>query len=523
MTVTVTATATNTVTITVSVSPASSTDTIVALASPPGHSAQAIVRLSGPGAIEAVTRLERAFAGRAAGGGLRGAPPFLPLAIDLLVAGVPVRARALVSRAPRSYTREDMVELFLPGGPALARLVVDALSGRGELETSRTRPARPGEFTLRAFLSGRLDLSQAEAVAQLIAATSESEARASARALRGDLRAEVDALSRGLTETLALLEAALDFPDEDLPAVAPPVLSARIARLDRALRSLRERASLHGARNTTLRAVLCGFPNAGKSSLLNALLGRDAAIVAARPGTTRDPVRGRTAAEGRWIEWVDLAGVTGVETLLDAPAGRLADADGRDPDGVSEAGERFGTPAGEDAAVWRVVTRLTRAEVDAADRLLWVADAGEAVDASLAAFRRLDPRRRLLVFQKVDRAERSVRRRLAASAERPVLVSAHRGFGLEELVERVLGGPDEACTAANACGHDYVLSAHQAAAFSLALDAVARARRAIDGDLGYEFVAADLRDAQRSLEDLTGRVTADAVLDVVFARFCIGK
>jgi tRNA modification GTPase len=477
----------------------------------------ALFRLSGPASLSRVEAL-------AAGGVSLPQTGFRGVRILIEAGGTRVPAYATVFRAPRSYTREDMVELSVPGSPPLLGLLLRTLV-RGE--RSGVRVARPGEFTLRAFLNGRLDLSQAESVAGLIAAASEEEASAARRSLRGDLRGRLDRLARGATECLALIEAALDFPDEDLPQVSPAAVRARLAALRGEITDLRRSSLLRGAASDALRVVLAGFPNAGKSSLFNALLGREVAIVASVPGTTRDPVRAVTSWEGQRIEWVDLAGTCSAASL---------GGDG----GSSDAGERSDPAAGlvgrtvcdRDAAVWDVVRRLTRVEVRSADCVLWVLDPLEGAEESLGEFRRLGPDvQKELVVQKSDLIDARTAARLEALPERPLLVSAHRRAGLDALVERVAarGAAGREKGGGSGRGREgggpapFLLSAHQEAALELALEDLERAMRALGDGLGYEYVAADLRDALGALEGLTGRVTPDAILDQVFSRFCVGK
>lgn len=508
-------------------------DTIVAVASPPGISSRAVIRVSGPHSLEAVARLvdpegetllrQRGFTGRA---------------VELELDDVTLPAWVNVYRAPRSYTREDVVELFVCGSPAVLHLVSTALlTLRSTGGDPLLRWARPGEFTLRAFLRGRIDLSQAEAVASVIGATGEDEARAARRGLRGELRDRLEALSRGLTESVALLEAALDFPDEDLPQVAPDVIRRRLDGARSRLEELRSSCRQLSGADGTLRVVLAGFPNAGKSTLLNAILCREAAIATPVPGTTRDPVRGVTICRGRRVEWIDLAGTRSAGALTRAPESMGAESEEAEGAALSSAGAReegqleegrgdreMSGADGEDV-IWRIVGRLSKAEVDAADLVLWVLDPVRDVTASLSESRRFSGRRVLLVAQKSDLLDgpggEGAKRALGEAADEPLhLVSALRGDGIAELLDAVLRAGS--CRGREGAGSPrFLVSAHQQAALEAAGEALGRARGAVDW--GYELAAADLRDALRALEDLTGRVTSDAILEEVFSRFCIGK
>ncbi len=478
------------------------------------------MRLSGPQAVRVVAALvepggarlieQRGFTGRA-----------LELKLDR--ARLPVWVN--VYRAPRSYTRQDIVELFVCGSPPVLGLLSTTLLAARSGGEPAVRWARPGEFTLRAFLSGRIDLSQAESVAGLIEARGESEARAARRGLRGELRDRLDELAGALTEIIALLEAALDFPDEDLPQIAPEVIRRRVDAAREQLDALRSSCGRLSGADGTLRVVLAGFPNAGKSTLLNAILRREAAIATAVPGTTRDPVRGVTVHQGRRIEWVDLAGTRSAGALTSAEGAGVAAASVSDP-ASGAAGENVSEVFGEDGddVIWRIVRRLSKAEVEAADVLLWVIDPLVDVDASLSESRRLSGKCLLRVVQKSDLLAGSGEERGERFATYgPVhLVSAHDDDGVAALIDAVFAvgsGPRDGPRGGEP--PRFLVSAHQQAALDAAGEAMTRARAALA--LGYEFVATDMRDVLRALEDLTGRVTNDAILDHVFSRFCIGK
>lgn len=472
-------------------------DTILAISSPPGMSSSAVLRLSGPAAFVVLGALAVPGA-TVPGSGFRGAR------VTLDVEGARVAAWALFYRAPRSYTREDVVEVTVPGStPLLAFLTRAFLEAGNRLPggAGTVRWARPGEFTLRAFLNGRIDLSQAESVAGLISATGEAEALASRRGLRGDLRAEIEALLRAVLEGRALVEAALDFPDEDLPQVSPGVLAMVLAGTIERVEGLRRAAALRIASPGALRVVLAGFPNAGKSSLLNALLGRRAAITGDLPGTTRDPVRGAAIHSGRRVEWVDIAGVEDLQ------------------------GEVYGGERPGEEAIWDVVRRLTRLEIEAADVVLWVADPLDRLGRSLEQFRRLEAPSKRLVLQKIDLSSEEERARLSSLPGGPLLVSARTREGLGALVERVLGesAAGDIPSLHGAAPPRFLVSAHQEAQLERAAEALSRARGAILGGVGLELAASDLRDASHALEELVGGGTREAVLDLVFARFCIGK
>ena len=469
-------------------------DTVLAVATAAGAGPRAALRLSGSLAVSALASVGVDT------DGLSRSPGFRGMAVRLQVDGLRTKAWVTLFRAPRSYTREDVVEVCVPGARPLVAAIARAL-----VATPGVRWAQPGEFTLRAFLSGRLDLTQVEAVGQLIAATSDREARAARRALAGEFGDAARGVARELTETAALIEAGIDFADEDLPAVADDALLARVDGVLESIESLRRASTLRRSVSSSVQVVLAGFPNAGKSSLLNALLGRDVAIVSGLAGTTRDPVRGRTRIGGRLIEWTDLAGVRSV--------GRLD---------VGDRGELGELDTLLEAAAERSLGRAVHRELEAADHILWIVDASRSFEDSLREFSEIDAERRCLVLNQIDRLEYVRSDRLASQFPDALLVSARRRQGLDHLVERVREPARQGSPMADGGGR-FLLSAHQESLLLEVAEAVRRARHAIVGGLGTECAAADVRSALAALESLTGRVTADDILGHIFERFCIGK
>ena len=449
-------------------------DTIVAPATAPGRGGIGVVRLSGPGVPVIASALL---------GGRLPEPRRATLATFRDGAGEAIDSGlALYFPAPHSYTGEAVLELHGHGGPAvLASLVARAI----ELGARR---AEPGEFTRRAYLNDKLDLAQAEAVADLIDAGSQAAARAALRSLQGAFSAEVHGLVEGLIELRVWVEAAIDFPEEDIDFLADPALVARVealrARFDAVTHAARQGRVLRDG----LTVVIAGRPNAGKSSLLNALAGHEAAIVTDLPGTTRDVVREQLDLDGLPLQVLDTAGL------------RVA---GEGPADVVEAEG----------------IRRTRAEIARADRVLFVVDA--ATDPAATAY--TDERNALpegvpvtLVFNKVDLP--TALEVVVPGVDAQLRLSARTGEGLAALrahLQAAIGySPTDTGAVSARARH---------------LEALTRARATLEAACTLlaqrrgELVAEELRLAQRALGEITGEFTSDDLLGRIFGSFCIGK
>ena len=465
----------------------SRTDTIAAIATPPGRGGVGIVRASGPDCA----RIAAAVVGPLPPPRVASLRPFIgddgePIDVGLV----------LHFPAPHSLTGEDVLELHGHGGPVVLETLLRRVLGLG------ARAAAPGEFTQRAFLNGRIDLAQAEAVADLVDSGSTAAARAALRSLRGEFSTQVHELAEAMLELRMWVEAAIDFPEEEIDFLADRALGERMAnvrgRFDALERSARQGALLRDG----LTLVIAGRPNAGKSSLLNRLAGYDAAIVNAIPGTTRDVLRERIEIDGLPVHVLDTAG------LRDAP-------DEVEAEGI----------------------RRARREIDRADRVLYVVDASDAeavaaIDADLAALP--DGTRCTIVMNKVDRVGGGPRIEAAtgatgvpapAAGEGPgtspprVHLSAATGDGLALLREHL-----KQCVGFHPVGEG-ALSAR-----ARHLDALRRARGHVEAAATLlaerhagELVAQELTDAQRDLGEITGEVTSDDLLGRIFGSFCIGK
>ncbi len=436
-------------------------DTIAAIATPAGRGAIGIVRVSGPRAPDIARRL----IGRlpevrvATFGAARSA------AGQMLDEGL-----ALYFPAPHSYTGEHAFEFQGHGGPVVLQSILAACLDAG------ARVAEPGEFTRRAFLNGRMDLAQAEAVADLIDAASTEAAGSALRSLTGEFSAAIERLVAQLIELRALTEATLDFPEEEVDALHRDDAAARLARLRSALDELLARSREGSLLRTGIQVVLAGRPNVGKSSLLNRLAGAERAIVTSIPGTTRDALHESIQIEGVPLNLVDTAGLR----------------ESRDE-------------------VERLGIERARRELASADLVLAVHDAS-AADHSLpaatpAAAARID------IFNKVDLAPGF----RAPAGEFPVVcVSALTGSGIEELRRAILDAAGWKSHGESVfLARERHLRALQAASAHLAAAAV-QGRQ-------WELFAEELRLAQQALAAITGKFSADELLGEIFLRFCIGK
>ncbi len=487
------------------------TDTIVAAATPPGRGGIAIVRVSGP----ATPRIAVAVLGEL--------PPARVATMATFRAGVSVSGTAdanagaepegagdardaidsglaLYFPAPHSYTGEHVLELHGHGGPVLVEALIRSVLALG------TRRAQPGEFTQRAYMNGKLDLAQAEAVADLIDAASDAAARAAQRSLAGEFSGRVQAVSHGLGELRVLVEAAIDFADDGLDVLSDQSLQARLEAASAQLAALRAAGRQGRLLTEGMTVVIAGRPNAGKSSLLNRLAGHDAAIVTATPGTTRDVLRERIVIDGMPLHVLDTAGLRSATDEIEA-------------EGI----------------------RRARAAMAVADRILFVIDA--AADPAATGY--LEERALLpdgvpvtLLYNKVDQAAPEVAVAVAVAAVAgggealagggavagtsdvaSLRISALTGEGFEALA-----GHLKSCMGFDP-GATGVLSARARHLEALArVDAcLVAAARLLAAHDAPELVAEELRRAQLALGEIVGTETPDELLGRIFAKFCIGK
>lgn len=438
-------------------------DTIAALATPFGAGAVALVRVSGPRAVKIAAKV------------FRGRRPLDAVPAGRVVSGRVVReevsldeALCTVFRAPRSYTGEDVVELSGHGGIVVAGSVLRAVLDAG------ARPAEPGEFTRRAFLNGKMDLTRAEAVMDLISARGEASARAAAAQLEGRLGRVVEKLREDALAALAHLEAFIDFPDDGIDPESGRVLRARVAALEQAVTRLLSTADEGRMLREGVRLVIYGAPNAGKSSLLNLLVGYDRAMVSEIPGTTRDTIEESLTLRGIPFRVIDTAGLR-------------ESADPLEIEGM----------------------RRTRRHLDQADVALRVLDASAWDGAGDAG------PREILVLNKID---------LWGRGEPPsgvVPVCCLDGRGLDGLVGAIIGRID--LGAFGRFGEAVAINARHQHCLRAAQDSLAEAGRSLDRDDAPELTALELRSALAAIGEIVGAVDTEEVLGKIFSTFCIGK
>jgi tRNA modification GTPase len=428
-------------------------DTIAAISSATGPAARMIVRISGPSARSLATILD--------------IPPSEANSAQhqsIKFSGISVPAWTYQFISPRSYTGEDLVELHIPGNPLLARMLLDWLTANG------ARQSDPGEFTARAYFHGKLDLSQAEGVAAAISAQSDLQLLAARQLMAGELANRLRPAMELLAESLALVEAGIDFSEERMEFLSTDQIRHRIDTVLNQLQTLssQSRQLEKLAHEPTI--VLAGRPNAGKSTLTNALAGKNRSIVSPHPGTTRDALSVEIALPRGIARLIDIAG-------LDSPDGEIA----------------------------QQMQNLAERAIEQADVLVLVRDSTDPrPDVPLA--RTPD----LRVFTKTDLLD------AVSTAENSISISAKSGQGLEALRNKL----DTITFGSDTAGANLALTSRHLQSLGEAITALARARIVLDS---LELLAAELRDALDSLGQILGIVSPDDILGQIFSKFCIGK
>ena len=440
---------------------AASTDTICAIATPPGQGGIGVVRISGPHVVDIARRL------------IEQIPPPRQARLVSVRSGDEIidRGLALFFPGPHSFTGEDVLELQVHGSPIVLERILVAATEVG------ARRAGPGEFSQRAFLNDKIDLAQAEAIADLIAATSEQAARAAQRSLEGQLSTRVHALAEAITRLRIWVEAALDFPDEDIDFLADGKVLASTDELIEQTGRLLDQAEAGRLLNDGIRIAIVGKPNAGKSSLFNALVQRDSAIVTDIPGTTRDVLRETVHFSGIPATLADTAGLRETEDVVEI-------------EGVKRA----------------------QAELESADLVLWVVDASQP-DAQYAALPGTSAPV-IRVNNKIDRISVSPQPRVGS-----VAVSALTGAGLQQLDTAVI----EALGIHKEATGEFSARARHVEQIRHTLVHLEAGREQLVVFSTGELLAEELRQAADALGEITGKLHSDELLGKIFSSFCIGK
>lgn len=456
-------------------------DTIAAIATPAGEGGIAVIRVSGPGALKAV---EPFFASHEKTSLSEGAANTIHWGKFTDAAGLPVD-QVLVSifRAPRSYTGQDIAEISCHGGLAVTKKILGLLLGSG------VRHAEPGEFTRRAFLAGKLDLTQAEAVLDLIRAKSGRSLETAVRQLSGSLARKFKEMKDELLRLLAHMEAYLDFPEEDLEVDVKEGMQKQFDAIQSRIRSLLSGFDRNQLVREGVLVALVGKPNVGKSSLFNALLERDRALVSDLPHTTRDPLEEALEIRGFYVRLRDTAG------LISTPEHPL---------------DKMGME--------RTLETLRESHV-----VLFMMDGSAPFEeADRHVFSHIPQNKKVLaLINKSDLpAKLKIKDLEALSKKIPrIKLSAKTREGFGELEAKIAGFLE---TETVETGEQITKLRHKKS-LEKASEALHRAEKSFQGKISLEFVTPDLREALESMKELTGEVYSDELLDVIFSEFCIGK
>ena len=459
-------------------------DTIAALSTPPGESGIAVIRMSGARALEILSRVYRTTASRRFVGEWEHRRVYHGVLVESGNEKID-EVMCAVMRAPDTYTGEDLVEVSCHGGTLVVQRILELLHGEG------AAAARPGEFTKRAFCNGKMDLIQAEAVADLIHARSELQRKVAQEQLGGGLSRRINALADQMLELLGVIEANIDFIEEDVDTLDRPQAAALLERHDQEIKDLLFSAPVSKPFHEGFRVAIAGPVNAGKSSLFNRLVGEDRAIVTEVPGTTRDVLREPFVVRGLLFVLHDTAGLRG---------------------GATDRIESIGVGLAVDTA-------------RSADVVLFVVDGSLALDPALTVTtKQLDPVRSILVLNKADLpfAGDPDFFRGTEKEVRCLRTSALTGYGVEGLKEsmvKIAVGEDINRIAVERV----VLNSRLVHLLREAAEKTQSLRNDLNGGTALEMLAVEAREVLSLYEEATGRRYQEGLLDVIFSRFCIGK
>jgi tRNA modification GTPase len=459
-------------------------DTIVALATPPGSGAIAVIRLSGPQAISLVSSCFRAASGRS----LEDCPGHT-IHLGNLYEGERLLDEVLVSvfRAPRSYTGENVVEISCHGSPYIQQEILQCFLARG------CRMARAGEFTLRAFLHGKMDLSQAEAVADLIASENEASHQIALQQMRGGYSSEIRDLRDQLIHFASMIALELDFSGEDVEFADREAFRELLEKIARLLKKLIDSFAMGNVIKKGIPIAIAGQPNVGKSTLLNALLQEERAIVSDIAGTTRDAIEDEITLQGIGFRFIDTAGLRETADTI------------------------------ESIGIQRTYEKMEQARI-----LVYMVD-GTALDGEGLEKARLESEALraqypgkpiLLLANKKDLLSPVRQDEIARTLEGILFISAKTGEGLEELQQRLLGFIQTGLLRNN---DPIVSNSRHYEALTRALEAIHRVQEGMAGEVPTDLVSIDINQALFHLGEITGQISTDDLLGNIFSNFCIGK
>ena len=450
-------------------------DTIIALATPQGVSAIAVIRLSGEDAIEVVNRVF-------VGSDLTRQPTHT-LHLGMIIDGSSEIDEVMVSvfKAPKSYTMENSVEISCHGSMYIVRRIIEVLIKAG------ARLAKAGEYTQRAFLNGRFDLAQAEAVADIILADNESARKAALTQMRGGFSTEIEQLRQELVHFSSMIELELDFSEEDVEFASRNELEVLIRNLQEKIQSLLASFSIGNVIKNGVPTVIAGKPNAGKSTLLNALLKEDRAIVSDIPGTTRDTVEDELVLHGIVFRFIDTAGLRDTTDIIES-----------------------------------IGVERTRKELEKASLILFVFDlATEHPTEIQKKINELDKQAvpYLAIGNKADLVDQQVRSSFG-QYENGMILSATQPDDLRNLEEAIL---DKINAKNFNTGDTLVTNLRHYEQLNQTYEALGSVLRGLENKVSHDFIAQDIRHALHHLGEITGQITTDDLLENIFSKFCIGK
>ncbi len=467
-------------------------DTIIAIATPSGVARKGIIRLSGPLSFSVIN--QRFLPDKPLAGSLRELPHYSssPGHLEITNPKTKIPVWLYLMKAPRSYTREDVIEIHTIGSAPLLELVIEDLT-----RDTGIRLARPGEFTQRAFLNGRIDLAQAESVLDIIKSHNEQSLKSALNQLQGSFSDEISNIQQKLMDLVANLEAALDFSDQDIQIITQQEVGNHINNMRGQLSNLLKSGRSNQVFEHGVRAVLYGRPNVGKSSLFNCLIHDKQVIVTSIPGTTRDVLEGLLASSQNQVRLYDTAG------LFNSHPSKKSSK----PDELNHK-----------------IHKQTQKFLESAELYLMVVDTSRKINAQdKEILRNLDPTRTILVLNKSDLPTKESTAKIKQSIgykTRPVIATSGRtGRGinlLKRTIFKMAQGMDRVT------GDFYINTRHQLSLDS-ALKGLTQAGSSLERNQGYELIALDLKEALDALGEIIGKTHSEDILDRVFSRFCIGK